>query len=100
MLSIIGKGIHNILGEGKNGYKMVFPVKENNYIHIQRQRNREREMDTCIYKHIDINIYGSQVTFLYTHLPFKFSKHRNCFVIRKKFFKEGIIFPILPTNIF
>ena len=24
MLSIIGKGIHNILGEGKNGYKTVF----------------------------------------------------------------------------
>ena len=49
-------------------------------------------MDTCIYKHIDINIYGLQVTFLYIQLPFKFSKNRNCFTIRKKFFKEGIIF--------
>jgi len=83
MLSIIGKGIHNVLGEGKNEYQIVFFLllrKKILLIHRGRETGKQtyayinRFKSIHVYIWIDLNIYGSQVSVLYTHLFFNFQK--------------------------
>lgn len=48
MLSIIGKGIHNVLGEGKNEYQIVFFLLLRKKI-ILMHRGRETGTETYAY---------------------------------------------------
>jgi hypothetical protein len=56
--TVIEKGINNILGKGKNGYKTVLflLLRKNNYIHTKRQKERDLYVSTLRAKLFFLNI--------------------------------------------
>lgn len=108
MLSIIGKGIHNVLGEGKNEYQIVFFLLLRKKI-ILMHRGRETGTETYayinrfkqihVYIQIDLNIYGSQVSVLYTHLSLIFKKYELLCHTQKRFSKWKLFFQFSLQNL-